>query len=397
MADDVLGVPFLCDVATILGALGELDLAGQYVDRAAERNPVFPGQVLSTAFVLDARKGILGDLDEGLANTLPAAWWRVKLVAALATARGGDLDRAAPARRRSHIASSSRWGSATSPPSARAGPSLELQAALQRAGDAAARRRRQPAPPRRRRGAGRRLVVMGEPISVHEGAEVTVVPPGNPQRLVGVLVANGGSVTIDQLSEALWPGEEIETSRSRLRNVLLRLRRAVGDVVNRTGSGLRLTPGLPCDLHEFQRQAADALAAARADPGARRAAGGRGRRAGRRPDLRRLRVRRLGGRWPAGGAEQQLISLLDLLSVQAEDAGDLPVAQALAERALRLDRYTDSRYVRLAELLTLQNRVAAAIAVLDDAAEVARDLGDGTPGATKHRRDELLRRTATGV
>jgi hypothetical protein len=53
--------------------------------------------------------------------------------------------------------------------------------------------------------------------------------------------------------------------------------------------------------------------------------------------------------------------------------------------------------VRLAELLTLQNRVAAAIAVLDDAAEVARDMGDGIPGATKHRRDELLRRTATGV
>ena len=49
-----------------------------------------------------------------------------------------------------------------------------------------------------------------------------------------------------------------------------------------------------------------------------------------------------------------MIGLLDLLSVQAEDAGDLPRAQALAERALRLDRYTDSRYVRLAELLTLQ-------------------------------------------
>ena len=74
-------------------------------------------------------------------------------------------------------------------------------------------------------------------------------------------------------------------------------------------------------------------------------------------------------------AEQQLIGLLDLLSVQAEDIGDYPAAQALAERALRLDRYTDSRYVRLAELLTLQNRVAAAMTVLDDAALVARDMG----------------------
>ena len=85
-----------------------------------------------------------------------------------------------------------------------------------------------------------------------------------------------------------------------------------------------------------------------------------------------------------------MITLLDLLSVQAEDAGDLPVAQSLAERALRLDRYADSRYVRLAELLTLQNRVAAAIAVLDDAAEVAREIGDDV-----HGRDEATsRRTA---
>ena len=95
--------------------------------------------------------------------------------------------------------------------------------------------------------------------------------------------------------------------------------------------------------------------------------------------------------------DQQLITLLDLLSVQAEDAGDLPVAQALAERALRLDRYADSRYVRLAELLTMQNRVAAAMAVLDDAAAVAREIGDGSAAATKRRRDELLRRTATGL
>ena len=94
--------------------------------------------------------------------------------------------------------------------------------------------------------------------------------------------------------------------------------------------------------------------------------------------------------------DQQLIALLDLLSVQAEDTGDLPLAQALAERAVRLDRYTDSRYVRLAELMTLQGRTAAAVAVLEDAAEVARELGAAVPGAAKNRRDELLRRAANG-
>jgi hypothetical protein len=37
------------------------------------------------------------------------------------------------------------------------------------------------------------------------------------------------------------------------------------------------------------------------------------------------------------------------------------------------------------------------MAVLDDAAAVARELGDGTSTATKHRRDELLRRAVSGV
>jgi hypothetical protein len=48
--------------------------------------------------------------------------------------------------------------------------------------------------------------------------------------------------------------------------------------------------------------------------------------------------------------------------------------------------------VRLAELLTLQNRVAAAVAVLDDAALVARDMG-GAAGVPHDRHEDLIRRT----
>ena len=40
--------------------------------------------------------------------------------------------------------------------------------------------------------------------------------------------------------------------------------------------------------------------------------------------------------------------------------------------------------------------MAAAIAVLDDAAAVAREIGDGTSDAAKTRRDELMRRAASG-
>jgi DNA-binding SARP family transcriptional activator len=239
------------------------------------------------------------------------------------------------------------------------------------------------------------LRVIGGAMTVEDGETVSHVPPGNPQRVVGVVVANGGSATFDQLSEAIWPGEDVDVSRARLRNVLLRLRRAVGDVVVRSGSGVRLDDNLPCDLIEFERLALDALSSTRADPEL----------AGR---LATEAVRAGDGTVFAGfeyeewaitarrSAEQRMIGLLDLLSVQAEDAGDLPAAQAFAERALRLDRYTDSRYVRLAELLTLQHRVAAAIAVLDDAAEVAREIGGALPASVTRRRDDLVRRTATG-
>ena len=90
--------------------------------------------------------------------------------------------------------------------------------------------------------------------------------------------------------------------------------------------------------------------------------------------------------------DQQLLGLLDLLSVQAEDAGDLALAQSYAERALRLDRYSDSRYVRLAELHSMQGRRAAAVALLNDADQVAQEVGAAVPAGVHRRRDDLLRR-----
>jgi len=390
-SDDVVGVPFLCDAATMLGALGEFDLAGTYLDRARARNPLFPGQVLSTAFMLDARRGILGDIDEALAHTVPAAWWQLKLLAAFAAVRSGNVPLArelADAAGRELVA----LGYSDFAAVGEGRTYLELQAALALESEPApATASTAPSTPPPPSAGSRQLMVMGDTMSLRDGAAVTPVPPGNPQRLVGVIVANGGSVSIDQISDALWPDEELDVSRSRLRNVLLRLRRAVGDVVVRSGAGLRLVAGLPCDLHEFQRQAADALAAVRNDPDLAGQLATEAVAIGDAPlfvafeyDEWAITARR--------AAEQQLIGLFDLLSVQAEDVGDFPAAQALAERALRLDRYTDSRYVRLAELLTLQNRVAAAVAVLDDAALVARDMG-GAAGVPHDRHEDLIRRT----
>jgi DNA-binding SARP family transcriptional activator len=398
-ADDILGVPFLCDVADMLGALGDLDGAERYLTRVGDREAVFEGQVVAARFLLDARRGQLGDVAAALALTPPLTQWRVQLMAAYAHAVNGDragasrlleaaerelvslgfADFDALGEGRIHTALTTLLSDEIAEPAAAPMPTQRVPLAVAAATPAT----------------GLRVRVIGGPLTVFDGATEMAIPAGNPQRLVGVIVAAGGSVTIDQASEALWGDDDIERSRTRLRNVLLRLRRAVGDVVVRSGTGLRLAPDVSCDLYEFRRRADDAMATARADP---EIAG-------------ELATRALGDADPPvfvdfeyddwavaarGRVDQQRIALLDLLSVQAEDRDDLPAAQLLAERALHLDRYTDSRYLRLAELLTMQDRVATAMAVLEDAAAVAREIGDGTSNAAKNRRDELMRRAVSG-
>lgn len=398
--DDVLGVPFLCDVSVAIGGLGELDIARRYLDAATERSGVFPDQIAFARFAFDARSGRPVNVESQLRRTPPMDYWRVELLGAVSAAHRGDrsgADRHLVAAERELVALGLNDFAALG--ERRAG---ELVATFLRADSG-----RQPDPatasgpatpgagsaqPSAR--AGRRLVVIGGTITLHEHHQSTPIPPGNPQRLVGAVVAFGGSASFDQLSEAIWGDDDVESSRARLRNVLLRLRRGAGDVVVRSGSGVRLAADLTCDVHEFEQLAGDALAAARSDPDL----------AGH---LAETAVGMIDGvvfadfeyeEWATTArrrVDHKLIGLFDLLSIQAEDAGDLPLAQAYAERAVRIDRYADSRYVRLAELLTLQGRNAAAVAVLEDATEVARELGAAQPTALMQRRDELVRRAAS--
>lgn len=397
--DDVLGVPFLCDVSVAIGGLGEIDIAKRYLDAATERSGVFPDQVAFARYVYEARTGRPVDVEAQLRRTPPMEYWRVELLGAVSAAQRGD--RAAAER---HLLSAQRELVALGLADFAAlgeRRASELVAAFLRADGAPAAQEAPapaaiaaPAPAKGTPASGRRLLVIGGPITVRTGDVDAIVPPGNPQRLVGAVVAHGGSATFDQLSDAIWAGDDPETSRARLRNVLLRLRRGAGDVVVRSGSGVRLAPDVSCDMHEFEALASDALAAARSDPDL----------AGY---LAESAVGLIDGvvfadfeyeEWAMSArrrVDQKLIGLYDLLSIQAEDAGNLPLAQAYAERAVRIDRYADSRYVRLAELLTMQGRNAAAVAVLEDATEVARELGGAQPTALLQRRDELVRRAAS--
>jgi len=391
---DTLGLAFLCDATEMLGALGDFELATRYCKRATDSAALFPDEVTTTRFILDARCGELGDVDAQAERASPLQRWRVLLVSAHATARAGDLRRA-----RELLDDCERELMAMGLASADLLGEAREYEALRRLLDAA-----EPAPapapvvtsPPMTRPVSRQVRVFGSPIRVRIEDDEVAIPSGNPQRLLGVVAAAGGSATFDHIGESMWPEEDVNTSRTRLRNVLMRLRKAVGDVLVRSEVGVRLAADVTCDLHEFDRAALDAISSTRADPEM----------AGR---LANHAVQMAAGttfadfeyeEWAIRArraAEQRLINLLDLLSIQAEDDGDLPRAQAMAERALQLDRYTDSRYVRLAELLVLQNRNAAAVTVLDDAAAVVRTLNQQPNEPFETRRREILKRTATGT
>ena len=174
----------------MLGALGDIGGAERYLAQAFERDSMFTGQVLVTKFILDARRGTIGDVDEVLSKTAPMGWWRVKLVAAYALARNGDLEGASTMRddaRRELLS----LGFVDFDSLGEGMIAAELDTMLQAAVSSASTTTDAPPQPvavaaNVRHGV--RLSVMGGPIAVHDGAHQLVVPAGNPQRLVGVIV-----------------------------------------------------------------------------------------------------------------------------------------------------------------------------------------------------------------
>lgn len=100
------------------------------------------------------------------------------------------------------------------------------------------------------------------PTLVARSSRHSVPPPGRPATLLALVAAEGGA-TVDRALDVLWPDDDPTRSRPRLRNVLARLKAAVGPVVSRQGEVLVLDPGVVVDAHRFDALAQRAL---RADP-----------------------------------------------------------------------------------------------------------------------------------
>ena len=118
--DDLLGVPFHCEAATALGALGELEMAERHLASAQQREQLVPGQAGAdqvhprcASWCSRGRRCAVGDHASGRA-----------VARAVGVRSGGSslwCDRRCPtAARSTRSASSSRSGSATSRRSASA-------------------------------------------------------------------------------------------------------------------------------------------------------------------------------------------------------------------------------------------------------------------------------------
>lgn len=193
------------------------------------------------------------------------------------------------------------------------------------------------------------------------------LPPGMPAQAVKVLAVHAREMHIEELVDALWPDIDVELGRTRLRNVLSRIRDVAGDIVERDGPHLRMHRDVEIDLVQFETEARAAHSTADADAARRHADAAVGLYGG---------VLLPGDPYegwavPARERARQLyLAMLDLLAKAAVDEGRLGHALQLTEQAIGVDRYEEQRYIECARLLERMGRRAAAVHLLQRARAV---------------------------
>jgi hypothetical protein len=109
-----------------------------------------------------------------------------------------------------------------------------------------------------------RAHVLAPELSVTVAGEGVPAPRGYPAKLLALLIASDGSLTVDAAIEGLWPGADPDVGRNRLHGVLLRLRRGLGfpagGPISCAEGVVRLerSPRLEVDSWEFETLAARA-------------------------------------------------------------------------------------------------------------------------------------------
>jgi ATP/maltotriose-dependent transcriptional regulator MalT len=370
--DHATGVDFLADAADLLDRVGETELALEYLERARARREEAPLAVAVAEGAVLARSGDPAEAGrelqrvEAMPRLEPRELWRCTLLRAYAALRRGDPAAGALAAR------------AFDQAAALGKPLLPLVRELrvaERLLDLAAASGSVSAAQLRHTSRPLVITTLGQ-FEVRQAGTLVRLPPGKPEQLVKLLAVSGGRLPTDQAIEALWPEVDPASGRKRLRNALNRLHAVAPDVATREGDVLTLG-AVEVDAVAFEHETRQLLE--------RRDA------AGHRLALARYRGPLLPDDryepWaaaPRERLERLYVALLDAAASAAEAAGEHDEALRYIERALDADPYDEQRYARAAELLLEQGRRAAALRLLDRAAQTLEQLGLSVPAA--HRK-----------
>ncbi|MBJ7608218.1 MAG: hypothetical protein JF887_02145 [Candidatus Dormibacteraeota bacterium] len=367
-SDHSTGVDFCADAAAFLDRAGDTVGARAYLQRAQARRDEDPRSVAIAEAALEARSGDphVGShlLDRLLADVVPPVErWRLLLLRAYASHRAGAADAGT-------LAAAAFDAAALT--DVRALPLIRERAIAEELlgmaidhGSAVAAQLDVVALPTR-------ISILGG-FAVHRGGRDLTPPAGRAAQLVKLLAVSGGRCSVELVTEALWPDDVKGAGRVRVRNVLSRLHHACPDLVVRDGEALVFGPGVTTDLERFHAEATRAVTLAqRADAAATAAA---------RAVLSRYRgpvlphdLREEWAAVPREAALRRVLSILDVLTAQAERAGDMSEAAELAERAAASDRTDDGRLVRAARLQLRAGRSARARELASRARRLATEL-----------------------
>jgi len=362
------GIEFLADATLALARIGEREEAMAYAARARERADAdgYPEIGWGATGAVEARWGDPELAERALADfaaspqQAPRDTWRTLLLRALAASRAGS-ERAGSLAAQAYEAAAALdrpdLPRAHEPDVAALVEPLALAAGSTAAGAAAGG------------SATFTITLLGGFGVVGAGAAVDV-PAGRPSTLVKYLAVAGAPVAAEEAIELLWPDVEEATGRQRLRNLLNRLRASCGDLVIRDERSLVLAPS-EVDAAGFERAAEAAMSAA----------------AVARPGLARTALARYTGEllpgeryegWAAAPRERlrrRCLDLLDLLTDDAVDRGDVDEAIRLLDRSQEAEPLDEERYLRAAELLVFQGRRGSAARLVERAAGVQAELG----------------------
>jgi DNA-binding SARP family transcriptional activator len=365
---------FLSEAADLLDRVGHISLAREYLARVKAEPKDAAHLVALAEAALEARHGDPGRAEEllqGLSHQRidPREYWRITLLRSYAALRRGE-DGTAGVLAAQAFEGAARLGQHQLPLIRERAVTEQLLGLAVNTGQPAAIALKATSLPMSLSVLGRfELTSAGRPVAVGFGQEA---------QLLKFIAAYGGRVEAEQATKALWPEVGPVARNNRLRTVLNRLRRSVGDALAREGEMLVVGGEVRLDLNDFYAQAARAQALAPTDlPMA--AAIAKGAMAIYRGEV--LPEDRYED-WAETARQKAQATMLDLLDLCAREAvrrGDLDGLRRTVERTVELAPYDDFRYLSGASALLQQGRRGEALAVVQRARSAFAELGLDPP------------------